>query len=222
MKRKMLFLIALAAAVSAQAITATWNLTTAGEGTATSNGGTLHKFGKDIGANGYTIKAVYSAAAFDNGIPMVAVGNQQRLPEDYGGTPLVRAWKGVTTVYAYEGGLGVWAGNGGHQTWGNLKAQEGELSVVFTVRWTSGNNAEVAVYCNGEYLTTLKDANYDRYSDSIYLSGKANVKEALMYDSFMDAAAATELSKPTPIPEPTAFALLALGVAGLALRRRAA
>lgn len=107
MTKTMLMLVAVAVAVCDQAITATWSLKDAGEGMATTNGGTLYHFEKDIGAQGYSIKVVYSASAYNDGIPMVAVGNSNRLSEAYGGTLTGKEWYSVTTVYAYEGGLGV-------------------------------------------------------------------------------------------------------------------
>ena len=56
--------------------------------------------------------------------------------------------------------------------------------------------------------------------NSIYAPDPTLVGEALAYDTILSADECVALTK--TIPEPTALALLALGVAGVALRRRGA
>lgn len=220
MMKRFFLLVALVVAAYGHAITAAWDLRTAGDGTTTS-AGKYYKFGKDVGANGYTIKLVYSARSANTGT-LIAVGQSECLSESYTGEALksTQWWSNTYFSAMQNGALGVAVGNTSAAGYGDYDATMGAISVVFTVEWPSltANNVNVVVYCNGDKVAELTSSQFNRYTNGIFVSSEANLIEAQMYDTLLTDEEAIALS----LPEPTVLALLALGVAGVALRRKVA
>ena len=176
---------------------------------------------KNVGANGYTIKLVYSAKRANTGT-LIAVGQSECLSDRYTGEALksTQWWSNTYFSAMQNGALGVAVGNTSAAGYGDYDATMGAISVVFTVKWPSltANNVNVVVYCNGDKVAELTSSQFNRYTNGIFVSSEANLIEAQMYDALLTDEEAIALS----LPEPTVLALLALGVAGVALRRKVA
>lgn len=222
---RMLFLsMAVTAAACAQALTAVWDLSSAGGGTQTTNGGTLYTniWGKTQKEGTFALKVTYSMSSM-TGTTALAIGPQASLPTAYGGTG-ANNWRSTPNVSVREGqdgaksSLALYHGNGSQHGPYAYDPVSAPITMVITVTWTSGNNADVAFYCNGDHLLTLSAQYMPDYVDSIYFGRDVDVQEAVFYRGQLTEEEAMELS----VPEPTTLAVLALGVAVLTLRRSAA
>lgn len=221
-------LAALAVAINGLAITATWDLKTAGAGTATTNGGTLYSdiWGNASKTGTWAFKAVYAMSSM-TGTTALAIGPKSTLPAGYGGEGKTPNWRSTPSVSVRDGtngtksSLGLFHASGQQNGPYAYDPVSGPIAMVITLKWTSGNSADVAFYCNGDHLLTLSNQYVPDYVDSVYFGKDVVVKEAALYAVSLTDEQAKALSR-APLPEPTALAMLALGVMGLALRRRAA
>ena len=105
----------------------------------------------------------------------------------------------------------------------NLEAGSRHGLVYSLQRGANEQTSTLSVYFDGVAIVTDVELNANFWSgpvNSIYAPDPTLVGEALAYDTILSADECVALTK--TIPEPTALALLALGVAGVALRRRGA
>ena len=138
-----------------------------------------------------------------------------------------------------NGHIGVEKKDGTVQKWGTTDtlpdlAVDTKYLITFTISRDESNHATITSYVNGVQIFSVTDGNT---SANIVVSTFANdawtINETAAYEGIltqeeidrMVAQMTAVLPEPEPdpsVPEPTALALLALGVAGVALRRRVA
>lgn len=223
MKLSRLFLACAAAglALSAQAVTMQWQ-------TGAENSIYTSKY---FATSGSTSTKTLSFA-------MVVTANATAASTEQAAIADLGLWDaGHAYAYMYGSGnrlnghIGVEKKGGSESGWGTT-SNTPTLSVgtkyllTITISRNDNNQATIAGYVNGKQIfsieeeNTIANVNVSTFRNDDYWT----INETAAYEGILTQEEITWMAnkKTAVLPEPTALALLALGVAGVALRRRAA
>ena len=223
MKLSRLFLACAAAglALSAQAVTMQWQ-------TGAENSIYTSKY---FATSGSTSTKTLSFA-------MVVTANATAASTEQAAIADLGLWDaGHAYAYMYGSGnrlnghIGVEKKGGSESGWGTT-SNTPTLSVgtkyllTITISCNDNNQATIAGYVNGKQIfsieeeNTIANVNVSTFRNDDYWT----INETAAYEGILTQEEITWMAnkKTAVLPEPTALALLALGVAGVALRRRAA
>lgn len=208
--RKM-FILALCVAFTtvAQAVTVTWSLT-----------------GDDVYVTGTKFRENSQGTAFS----LALTYTLQTAPAENTIIASIGQWNaGQSNVKALSsGGVRVdKTGSGGSQGYSVDTNMVGEkVSVVFTWSYPSATgNPTISAYINGTKCYTFTcNTNANNLNLTVTKSDLWEVHDVTAYEGILSADMIDYLNteKTSVLPEPTALALLAIGVAGLVLRRSVA
>lgn len=231
MKKLVMTLAALCVAGVASAVTVNWNYWGNYQSTDETGGGRF-----DLEEKGYSLgTSVGSKVTFAAIINGVSIGFDRTIfgfEKDNEGTDR-SSIRILTKLANKDGNIGYQLG-GGTLTWLGLNNttgfQYGETQNAFaaTLERTAEGEITLTMYLNGKNLGSWKMENSSVIGSMTYgqaLNGGEKFKGNWQIFATKEDIVATDVTVENltaVLPEPTALALLALGVAGLALRRKVA